>query len=107
MRLCEACRVGHYLRYLPTGSIVVGPEIWTVIGCDARLARSATNVPADIAARYQASYVVKEGRARRYILKHLHRLGVREPSRIGHDLGQLPSCDVVVGAECTVNIAVD
>jgi hypothetical protein len=71
MRLGEACCVGHYLGYLPTRGTCVGAEVWPVARRHARLERTSARIAHDEAPARQSTDVAVEGRAWRYILKHL------------------------------------
>src|SRR4051794_12812583 len=92
-------RVRDDLRCLPPGCSIRRPEIWPVGGWLAGLAEAATRVAGHDVSRSQVLYEIIEGAARRHVLKNLRTRWPLISGSVGHDLSQLASGDVTVGAE--------
>src|SRR5688500_7937617 len=97
--------IGHYLRYLPAGGVVLGAEVWAVLWV-AWLSLPSTRIPTHDAVQGESLHPQPEGMGGRHIGVGLPACHVVVVScRVGDHLSYLTACDVVTRTEGAVGVA--
>jgi hypothetical protein len=106
-RLTKARSIRYDLRYLPSGRVVVWPEIRQVLRRHADFVHRTARVSVYDTSVAQTPHIVIESRPRCYVLELLPIGNLIESCSISHDLGKLPPSYVIVRPEGAVWIPID
>src|SRR6476646_400816 len=81
--------VRHYFAGLPPGCVVVGTEVWQVVGWYTWLTCAAAWIAAHYSTRSKTLDEIVEGRANRHMLEGLCSMSLRKPGSVRDYLGYL------------------